>query len=201
MRRVAAVVAWVLDHWKGPEVDKDAVIAAALVHDLGNIVKFDFDWPGQAQLVGEEWNRKEYWKAVQETVFARYGTKHDDATDAMLAELGADPSVGRIVHATGYQHLPRMAQHGSWEEKLLVYGDLRVAPHGIVSREERMREGRERYAQLHPRVRDSEGFVQEGHAPFTHAGADIENAIAAHTSAPLHLITDQSAAPYVESFS
>lgn len=40
MYRVASIAEMVCDNWKGPRIEKDDIVAACLLHDVGNIVKF-----------------------------------------------------------------------------------------------------------------------------------------------------------------
>lgn len=43
MAKVTAVVSIVCDNWEGPKIDKQSTIAAALLHDIGNLVRFDLE--------------------------------------------------------------------------------------------------------------------------------------------------------------
>ena len=43
MLRVFEVTSYIEKHWKGETVDWDLAKKIALLHDLGNVVKFDFD--------------------------------------------------------------------------------------------------------------------------------------------------------------
>lgn len=40
MLRVAACSNLIIDNWSGPEIDKEAIIRVCLLHDMGNIVKY-----------------------------------------------------------------------------------------------------------------------------------------------------------------
>lgn len=42
MHRTAAVAEIICDNWKGPQINKDTVVAVSLIHDLGNIAKMNF---------------------------------------------------------------------------------------------------------------------------------------------------------------
>lgn len=39
MLRVAACSNLIIDNWNGPEIDKEAIIRASLLHDMGNMAK------------------------------------------------------------------------------------------------------------------------------------------------------------------
>ena len=50
--RVATIVLFLQKHWMGEGFDWQKMVIAALLHDLGNIVRFDFD--NHPELLGEE---------------------------------------------------------------------------------------------------------------------------------------------------
>lgn len=43
MIRVAKVARFIFDHWVGPKLDWQKLEKICLLHDLGNVVKFDLD--------------------------------------------------------------------------------------------------------------------------------------------------------------
>jgi len=52
------------ENWNGKQLGRNDIIATALVHDLGNIVKFIFS-PETAHYYGPEAARLEYWQRVK----------------------------------------------------------------------------------------------------------------------------------------
>ena len=44
MLRVAACSNLIIDNWKGPQIDKQAIIRVSLLHDMGNMLKIPEDF-------------------------------------------------------------------------------------------------------------------------------------------------------------
>ena len=44
MLRVAACSWLIIDHWNGPQIDKNAIIRVLLLHDMGNMLKIPEDF-------------------------------------------------------------------------------------------------------------------------------------------------------------
>ncbi len=84
MVRVAAVADLICEEWQGPEIERNNIVAVSLLHDLGNIMKMDFE-QGIHLLDDEE--RAEEWKEVQEEVREEYGEGHHEVTLNMAREL------------------------------------------------------------------------------------------------------------------
>jgi predicted hydrolase (HD superfamily) len=137
--RVAAV-AHTLAHALGASVD--TVTKAGLLHDMGNILKADLtafppDFYGAQDL--------EYWERVK-TETRRFGSDEYEATDAIIREIGVETGVIELINSMGFARAREIMEHGTIEQKIIEYADQRVAPTGITSMHERLREGRERYA-------------------------------------------------------
>lgn len=72
MLTVTKLALFLCDHWQGPPIGKELLTKACLLHDLGNIVKFDLEkYP---HFLEEEQGRVEYWKQKQKEIIAKYGT-------------------------------------------------------------------------------------------------------------------------------
>src|SRR3974390_1594724 len=81
--RVAAVGTLIARHMTEP-VDADGITRVCLIHDMGNLLKFDL---GQTP----EWLEPEgagYWKTRQAEMSARYGHDEHAATKKIARELG-----------------------------------------------------------------------------------------------------------------
>jgi hypothetical protein len=142
--RVAAVAKQICDSLKVP-VDTDGVVVAALLHDMGNILKFDFSrFPDVFQPEGIT-----YWQSVQAEYRAKYGPDEHDATLAIAEELHVPSRVIGYIKAVGFSNVPSTLADPSIEKKICCYSDQRVAPNGVVSIRQRLEEGAKRYA-LHP---------------------------------------------------
>lgn len=140
MIRVTAVAKMICDNSVN-DVDTENVVKAALLHDMGNIVKSKFE-------IGPELYEPEgieYYRKVQQEVIEKYGKNDHEATLAMLAELDVDKKIIKTINATGITNVPRVANDGSNEEKLMTYSDLRAGPFGIISLDERLNDVEDRH--------------------------------------------------------
>jgi hypothetical protein len=147
MIRVAAVAQMMIDHRQWPPLDEQLILRTALLHDLGNIVKMDFSlhtqWYGQPI---------EYRIQIKEEVKKKYGTTCHQATLAMCQEIGVDEKVLQIIDHIGIESY--IEEHGSRETQIVRYADMRVDPWGIVSLDQRMQNGHERYKECANRAKE-----------------------------------------------
>jgi len=144
--RVAAVARQICESLKQP-VDTSAVIEACLLHDMGNILKFDFSvMPDSLQPEGLA-----YWQSVKESFQEKYGADEHTATLAIADELQVSETVRSLMNAIGFTKIAETRRGNSLAAKICNYADMRVAPYGIVSLEERMADGHRRYRNRHDR--------------------------------------------------
>lgn len=146
MIRVAAVASMICDNWTGERISKSDVVAAALIHDIGNLVKFDFEGSISRELAKEDPKGIGYWRKQQEKLIEKYKT--DDAyavTLAMAKELGVDKKIVRILEVCTAANAGKFLESKDYEVMILFYSDYRVGPFGIVSLKERLADLRKRY--------------------------------------------------------
>lgn len=138
--RVAAVAELICDHLNIP-VDKRAIMAACLLHDMGNILKFKWDvMPEMFEPEGVT-----YWQKVQEEFKEKHGADEHLATQKILEELKVAPKISELINSMGFSKSCLNLEQ-DFEQKICSYADQRVAPHGVVSLAERLAEGKIRYA-------------------------------------------------------
>jgi hypothetical protein len=138
MLRVAAVAEIVAGRCKEATIDLAELTAACLLHDLGNIVKFDMEkYP---QYLGAEIARKSHWKNVQRDMIERYGADDHEATAKMLEEAGVPVPIQELIGYKSFPNAIKIANENDWASKIFLYADLRVAPFGIIPLEERLNE-------------------------------------------------------------
>ncbi|MEK6857968.1 MAG: HD domain-containing protein [Nanoarchaeota archaeon] len=144
MFRVASVSKIICENWNGPKLNQDDVVAVCLMHDLGNIVKYDFDH--SINLMGEEAKRVEYWKKVKEEVVAKYGKGEYEATFNMAEELGINDRLKFLL--TNYKFIKNsgIVNSDDFDLKISNYGDYRVGPFGILTIQQRLSDFKERYS-------------------------------------------------------
>ncbi|MFZ2555686.1 MAG: HD domain-containing protein [Minisyncoccia bacterium] len=161
--RVAAVGKMVSDSLSVPH-DRHLVIATCLLHDIGAIVKFDFSDEAQSRLNDmcppEEVS---HWTKIRDAIRARYGDAEYDATNAILDELGL-ASIKAVFNQLSISKVHSMLVAAAAEVKIVQYGDMRVGPFGVVSLEERIADGNERYRDVYERegrLRESESYLAD----------------------------------------
>ena len=134
MFRVASVAEMVCDNWKGAPLDKDDVVAACLLHDIGNIVKFDFSKESTIKMLGEDGKSIAFWQKVKDDIVARYGKVDNEVNHNMVAELGIDARVLFLVDHMG--GIFENKKRGDDRELMVCsYADFRVEPMGIFKRD------------------------------------------------------------------
>lgn len=174
MLTVTKVALFIVDHWTGSKLDKDRIKKAALVHDLGNIVKFDF--VTHSEFLEDEQKRVEYWKEKQREVIEKYGSDDHEATKMMLNELGFGSDSIEVVSSKSFGNSVAVKNSNNWDLKILLYSDLRVLPWGVGTLEERFKDISERMTQYNKRP-DLDNLFQ--------ACRDIEKEIQANVDIPL----------------
>jgi putative nucleotidyltransferase with HDIG domain len=137
--RVAAVARTLA---KARGADVEMVTRAGLLHDMGNIMKSDL-----TQFPPEFYGDKDesYWQAVKDECGLRYGMDEHTATAAIAREIGVEEKIVELIDSMGFSRAERVLREGSLELQILEYADQRVAPYGITSLTERLKEGHERY--------------------------------------------------------
>ncbi len=189
MKKVAAVGELVMDSWSDdrPEMRKVDVVAALLLHDIGNIVKFNFGDPVMWQ--GYTWTDMEYWKVVRDEVAGRYGSTSDhDVTSRMVEELGLDGRSAFLVRNMLLENIEFVLRSGDFELKICTYADQRVAPSGVVCIRERFEDLRRRYA-----GRPEFHFRPEGEA----LALRLEKQIFSRTTISPEAVNEESIARYL----
>ena len=139
--RVAAVAKQICDNLTTP-IDTESVVAACLLHDMANIIKFDLSqFPEFAQPEGLE-----YWQKIKDEYLQKYKTQDEHpATLAIARELGVSERVQELINAVGFIHGEDNANSPDYGRKICAYADMRVGPHGVLSLEERLMESARRY--------------------------------------------------------
>ncbi|MDB5244174.1 MAG: hypothetical protein JWN18_44 [Parcubacteria group bacterium] len=145
MLTVAQVVCGIKDHWKGSSINWNFIIGAALLHDVGNIVKFNFD--AHPEFLGKEEVNIEYWRKVKQEVITKYGSDDHMASGNMLKEINVSAELHNLIQNKSFSNAVEVAEGNDWYSKILLYADMRVMPHGIATLEERLSDVRNRMPQ------------------------------------------------------
>lgn len=139
MLRVAAVASVICDS-NQEEINKENIVTACLLHDMGNIVKTRFD----IMLEFFEPEGVEYWKTVKEDFAKKYSS--DDAVMTLLIakEIGVSSEVLSLIESIGFAKCVKNEQQ-AFDNKIANYSDLRAGPYGVVSMKDRIAEAHKRY--------------------------------------------------------
>jgi putative nucleotidyltransferase with HDIG domain len=179
--RVAAVAMQVCDSFD-LEIDKDSIIKACLLHDMGNIIKFKLDnFP--------EWNEPEgleYWEKVKSEYILKYGENEHHASLNIAQKLGVSTHIQTLIDSVDSSHIEDIFKENDFSKKICIYADNRVTPNGVVSTEEHGLEAQKRYMN-HPQA-----FSEENRLFFNTNIFLIETQIFSHTNIKPEDINDES---------
>lgn len=173
MYRVSVVARVLCTHFEN-ECDAESVISATLLHDMGNILKFD--------LTGQE-----KWLHLQREFKEKYGTDEYVATVAISHEVGVTQRVVELIYSLSFSHSSENVTTSDYEKKLCAYADMRVAPWGVVSLDERLLDLEKRYAARYPSPED-----QQRREHFRRDAYALESQIFAHCDISPSDITDET---------
>ena len=166
MLRVAAVASMVCDNIN-ESVKKEDIVKACLLHDMGNIIKFDLSYfPEFTKIEGLE-----YWQGVKDEYIKKYGDNEDEAAISILKELNLNENIIRFVSDMRFSLLCEHASSGDLNTKIVHYADSRVGPHGILSYDERMEDGNKRYKNHRSSI------MEEERLKLVECGREIEKQI------------------------
>ena len=182
--RVAAVVSWILDYWHGQPLDKEKIITAALFHDMGNIIKFDFS-PEHTPFPYTNEERM-HWQSIKEEFIQKYGDDPHHATQAIVTELGNPHGIAEIVGGLGFRNAPKFLEEMDFVSMIVQYADMRVSPHAVTSAEARIADFYMRY-EHRP---DFEALYPEREKAKT-AIYEIEKILVTYTRESLITLTEQ----------
>ncbi|OGK47992.1 hypothetical protein A3A93_04285 [Candidatus Roizmanbacteria bacterium RIFCSPLOWO2_01_FULL_38_12] len=188
MFRVAAVGSVICDSIS-EKVDSDSIVAACLLHDMGNIIKFKLDlFPSFVEPQGIE-----YWQKVQNDFFEKYGREEHIATIKIAKEIGVDDTVMTLLESIGFLQAKENFETADFDKKIAAYSDMRVEPYGVVSLKERLRDGRKRTIVHKPNSTDFIHFTEM--AKYL---KKIETQIFEKTSISPDDVTDKKISIYLE---
>lgn len=185
--RVAAVAFQICDSLN-IEINKESILKACLLHDMGNIIKFNLDY-------FPEWNNPEgieYWQKVKDDYINKYGNNEHHATIEIAQELGVDNCILDLINSVDPSLVEINRLDLNFDKKICIYADNRVTPHGIVSTRERNIEAKKRY-ENHPHA-----FDENGHVNFLENIKEIEKQIFSHSKIKPEDINDESIISYLE---
>lgn len=137
MMRVAAVGNIIASNWKQKGiVNINRITETLLLHDMANIIIFDFD--KNPHLLGNEEKNLEYWKSVQKEFIKKYGTDEHQAVSQIVHEIGLEEKAINILIKMPEINSENQIEKEDWEFKICWYADFRVAPYGVTDIDDRL---------------------------------------------------------------
>lgn len=171
------------------QIDTENIIAACLLHDMGNILKFNMNiLPEFLEPEG-----KGYWQNIKDQYQEKYGIDEHDATIQIVRELRVSDRIVELVDSFHFLRAKENAQTNDFGIKICAYSDMRVEPHYIVSLEGRLEEGRQRFYQSKPEL-----FKDTIFQDMAASLKQIENQIFKYTTITPAYITDETITPFIE---
>lgn len=149
MWRVTSLTAKLLNSWTGSKLNQQLLLETMLLHDLGNLVKFDLSSTAPHLLMPPK--ELAFYQALQKLWQTKFGLDADMATSDLIASLplknGIQISQLILDHTSGT--LAATVESHDWLQKICDYTDFRVGPYGLVSLTERFADLKRRYAYRH----------------------------------------------------
>lgn len=143
--RVAKVVKQICSQLS-VDINTDLVIACALLHDMGNIVKINFNSPLAKQALRFSEHDVKYWETIKQNHINNFGEFAHIATTNILKKLTVDKEILDLVNFSSWQNIQEIIDGDNFEAKVLVYSDYRVVPDGVSSLDTRLSDLRRRYS-------------------------------------------------------
>lgn len=143
MLRVAAVGKIICDHASIQSIDPNLIIKTLLLHDMGNIIKFNFR--NTSMFSPEDSTKIESYKTTQTEFVSKYGSDADVATLQIIKEITSDEQIFELCKNCHGQMAYRYVSGEFWKEKICYYADMRIGLHGILSVDERFEDLNQRY--------------------------------------------------------
>ncbi len=189
MLRVTGVSVIISEHMQ-QKVQKKDIITACLLHDMGNILKFNLDlFPDFLQPEG-----KEYWQKIKDSFAKKYGTDEHEATIQIVKEIGVEERIIELIDAFTFSEADKNAKSNDLERMICTYSDMRVEPQKVVSLEDRLRDGRKRFKLNKKHIVDDEDFFNIMAKSLMH----MEETIFSYTDITPEDITDEKVKPYIQ---
>lgn len=138
--QVAGVAKLITDNFT-ELIDRKDIIMACLLHDMGNIIKFDLSlYPEYVEPEGLE-----YWEKVQREFVEKYGNDEHKATYTIAKEIGVNEKVSFILENIGFSNAEFVVGSDNFELKIATYSDQRINFGEVIDMRARHLASRKRY--------------------------------------------------------
>lgn len=194
MMRVAAVSELICDKMK-PKIDSSDLVAVSLIHDLGNIVKMDFDHKRKILLLYKKDRcNLDYLRIKQKEFWKKYGKDDNHANDLIAEEIGVNKRVLYLLKHKGIEDRETNFWVNDIELMILFYADGRVSPKGVTSIKHRLKEYIKRYEL------DKDPIRVERSKKFLEFSLSVEKIIFKHLKIKPSFITNKSVQKYIKKY-
>jgi len=137
MLRVAACSNLILDNWNGITINKEAIIRASLLHDMGNMAK-----------ISDDEIEDEKFRKIRKKYIDKYERNSHKINLIIAKEEGLNDYQIEIIDKKSSKRGEKTLNSERYDVKILLYSDQRVAPYGVTSLKERLEEVKNRYKNI-----------------------------------------------------
>lgn len=127
-------------------VEVNNIVITCLLHDMGNIIKFSFDYRPESY----EPEGVNHWKEIKQEFIAKYGNDEHEATLIIAKEIGVSSRIIDLLKNVGFSCGKQIFESNDLTKIICAYSDHRVAPYGVLSLKERVKEGMDRFIKNKP---------------------------------------------------
>jgi hypothetical protein len=191
---VAGVCELICDKCVG-QVNKEDVVAAALIHDLGNFVKMTFDGKTEKELFDKEDHDKiEFFKKKKEEFALKYSPNDGEANILIAKEIHAPKEVIHLLENKEIHHLTAEQWKNDFGLIIFFYSDLRVSPQGVAPLAQRLKEFQKR------NKFDSNPEQIQRSKEFTEFAMQVEEYLFSYVKIKPELITQDAIKKYYDKY-
>ena len=183
MLRVASCSKLIIDNWSGVTINKDAIIRASLLHDMGNMAK-----------ISDNEIECEEFRKIRKVYIDKYGRDSHKINLAIAKKEGLNDLEIEIMDKKSSKRGEETLNSERYDVKILLYADQRVAPYGVTSIKERLEEVKKRYKEISSSVWSNE--EQANH--LIECSLGIEKQIMEYCGISPEDINDESIRKYIE---
>lgn len=186
MLRVTAIGLFIADHFNDKNLlNREVIKQTLLLHDMGNIIKFDFKTT-KAIDPGLEKNNQ-YWLSIQKEFTEKY-TDEITANYEIAKQIGVSAYILSLIAGHEVSHLNEILNASDMNLKIISYSDYRINPFGVVTLEER-------FEDLFNRYKDRSKNLAEKLKERMKLFKKIEEQIQIHENITLSQITNEMIKP------
>jgi hypothetical protein len=190
MLRVAGVSTIICDNFQGFALDKTSIVTSSLLHDMGNIIKFDLTkFPEFLKPKGLD-----YWQEIKKEFIEQYGDNESVASELIAEEIGVSPQVKKLIQATSMSSSEQNFLTKDFGKKICDYADNIIGPFGVLSLEGRLLDFKKRYQDQFPADKDRRNFEL-----LSKYAREVEQQIFEHCRISPEEITNESVSDTIDS--